>query len=279
MSKVPKKVKERFSKSLKSLQKIVENAKAKDVNEADTVTIVKDIFCDVLGYDKYEELTSEQAIRGTYVDLAVKIDSKVQLLIEVKAVGVDLKDNHVKQAVDYAANSGLEWVILTNSSEWQVFKVEFSKPIEAKLIKRFCFSELDLRKDEDTEALFVLCREGLKKSALDDFLTQHKATDKYNLGAALVSDSVLVAIRREIKRMHPDAKVDSDDIRDSLLSGVIKRDITESDEFKAAARLQKRKAKKKPSVKKASKESEDKQTEPEAITIKNVDNKEERVGA
>jgi hypothetical protein len=41
------------------------------------------------------------------VDLAVKIDDEIRFIIEVKAIGIDLKDAHVKQAIDYAANEGL----------------------------------------------------------------------------------------------------------------------------------------------------------------------------
>jgi hypothetical protein len=44
--------------------------KDRDVSEADTVTIVKDLLAEVFGYDKYAELTGEFAIRGTYCDLA-----------------------------------------------------------------------------------------------------------------------------------------------------------------------------------------------------------------
>ena len=35
--------------------------------------LVKDLLAEVFGYDKYAELTSEHAIRGTYCDLAVKV--------------------------------------------------------------------------------------------------------------------------------------------------------------------------------------------------------------
>jgi len=42
------------------------------VSEADTITLVKDLLSEVLGYDKYAELTSEHSIRGTYCDLAIK---------------------------------------------------------------------------------------------------------------------------------------------------------------------------------------------------------------
>jgi len=85
--------------------------------------ILRDILNAVFGYDKYAELTSEHAIRGTYCDLAVRIDGKLAFLLEVKAVGLDLKDQHVKQSVDYAANQGCEWVVLTNGIEWRLLKV------------------------------------------------------------------------------------------------------------------------------------------------------------
>lgn len=34
----------------------------------------------------------------------VRIDGKLAFLLKVKAVGLDLKDQHVKQSVDHAAN-------------------------------------------------------------------------------------------------------------------------------------------------------------------------------
>lgn len=75
--------------------------------------IVTDILSEVFGYDKYSEITRELCVRGTFCDLATRVDGNFQLLIEVKAIGLDLKDAHIKQAVDYAANQGIEWVALT----------------------------------------------------------------------------------------------------------------------------------------------------------------------
>ena len=43
-------------------------------------------------------------IRRTFCDLAVKLDGTLEFLVEVKALGLELKDQHMKQAVDYAAN-------------------------------------------------------------------------------------------------------------------------------------------------------------------------------
>ncbi len=103
---IPNRARERIVTGLKRLVPIVAQQKARDVSEADTVTLVKDLLSEVMGYDKYAELTSEHAIRGTYCDLAVKIDDKLSMLIEVKAAGSELDDRHVKQAIDYAANAG-----------------------------------------------------------------------------------------------------------------------------------------------------------------------------
>src|SRR4051794_38835643 len=83
---IPNKVRERIQHGIKRLVPIINQQRARDVSEADTVTIVKDVLADVFGYDKYAELTSEHAVRGTYCDLAIRVDDKLVKLIEVKSV-------------------------------------------------------------------------------------------------------------------------------------------------------------------------------------------------
>lgn len=123
MPAIPKKVAERLGSGLKRFQPILTASKARDDGEADTVMIVTDMLAEVFGYDKYSEVTAEYAIRGTYCDLATKLDGTVQALVEVKAIGLELKDQHVKQAVDYAANQGVDWVVLTNGTHWRIYNV------------------------------------------------------------------------------------------------------------------------------------------------------------
>lgn len=65
--------------------------------------------------------------------VAIKLEGGLQFLIEVKAIGTELKDAHVKQAVDYAANQGTDWVVLTNGLSWRIYKVTFTKPIEHEM--------------------------------------------------------------------------------------------------------------------------------------------------
>lgn len=64
MAKLPKKFTDRVRARLKHFQGIAVAQRARDVSEADTVTLVKDILAEVFGYDKYSELTSEHQIRG-----------------------------------------------------------------------------------------------------------------------------------------------------------------------------------------------------------------------
>ncbi|MCP3402852.1 hypothetical protein [Bradyrhizobium sp. CCGB20] len=39
-------------------------------------------------------------------------------------------DAHVKQAIDYAANKGIEWVVLTSGAHWRIYKVYFGHALE-----------------------------------------------------------------------------------------------------------------------------------------------------
>ena len=80
---IAKKVAERMTTGLKRLVPVILQQQARDVSEADTVTVIKDILSEVFGYDKYTEITGEHAIRGTFCDLAVKIEEKLVELIEV----------------------------------------------------------------------------------------------------------------------------------------------------------------------------------------------------
>lgn len=119
---IPNRIAERLALGLRRFQPILASAKSRDVNESDTSMIVTDMLAEIFGYDKYSEVTRELTIRGTHCDLATRIDGKYQMLIEVKAIGLDLRDAHAKQAVDYAANQGVEWVALTNGAVWRVFR-------------------------------------------------------------------------------------------------------------------------------------------------------------
>lgn len=247
MVNVPKRVTERIIAGIKRYQPILESAKTRDVGEADTVTIVKDMLADVFGYDKYSDLTSEYAIRGTYCDLATKIDGTLQTLIEVKAIGLDLKDQHVKQAVDYAANQGVDWVLLTNGQQWRVYHVIFAKPIGQELIVDLNFCAMSSRSNADIEKLYLWCKEGWQKSVLGEYKDRKEALSRFAIGAILQSEPILSVLRRELRKLSPDVKIDPDEINTVLVNEVLKRDVVEgepaTDAKKKLAKIAAKKAK------------------------------------
>ena len=183
MANIPKRVEDRLVAGLKKFQPIVTAARTRDVNESDLVVILNDVCAEVFGYDKYFEVTSEVAIRGTYCDLAIKLDNKIQVLIEVKAPGIELKELQVKQAIDYAANQGVDWVVLTNGLTWRIYKVIFAKPIGQELVCEFDFVSLSPKNEEHLQLLYLLTKEGWAKSAVGDFHQQKQALSRFFVGA------------------------------------------------------------------------------------------------
>ncbi len=234
MPSVPKKVAERLVAGLKRFQPVLAAAKSRDVGESDTVTIVKDMLGEVFGYDKYSEVTSEFAIRGTYCDLAIKLEGTLQTLIEVKAIGMELKDLHVKQAVDYAANQGVDWVLLTNGVSWRVYHIIFAKPIDQELVIDIDFCALNSRSDADVELLYLWCKEGWQRSVLGEYHTHKQALSRFFIGAMVLTDPVLEVLRRELRRVSPDVRIETEQIRAVMAAEVIKRDVMEGEKAEEA---------------------------------------------
>ncbi len=236
MATISRKVADRLAAGLKRFQPILASAKSRDIGEADTVTIITDVLAEVFGFDKYSEITSEFTIRGTYCDLATKLDGHLSTLIEVKAIGVELKDAHVKQAVDYAANQGVDWVLLTNGACWRVYRVTFTKPIDAEVVVEFDFLSLDAKNGTHLETLFLICKEGWVKSVLGDYHIQKQALSRFFIGAMLLADPVVEVIRRELRRVSPDVRIDVNQIRTVLTNEVIKREVVEGEKADDARR-------------------------------------------
>lgn len=240
---ISKKVTERIITQFKKYQSILGEAKDRDISESDTVVIIADMLADVLGYKKYHEITTEFAIRGTYVDLAVKVGSEIRFLVEAKAVGVSLKDAHVKQAVDYGANHGIEWVLLTNGVIWQIYKINFAQPISKTLIYEVDLLQTNSRDQKLIECFGNLSREAFTLSSMATFCQQQQVTSRFSLAAILVSDPILKALKRELKRISPSIKIEEDALKVTLQSEVFKREVIESDEAKQALNAIKRASK------------------------------------
>lgn len=244
MGTIPKKVLDRLGKNVGKYQRVLKAARDRDVNESDTVTIITDMLGSVFGFDKYTDITSEQAIRGTYCDLAVNLDGKIKYLIEVKAIGLTLKENHLRQAVGYGANHGIYWVVLTNGVEWEIYKIEFERPVSYELICKYDFTMINPKKQEDQNKIFLLCKEGIAKSAMEEFHIHVQSVNKFVIGAIALSEPVISVIRRELRKVAPMTKVTKEEIEKIMSLEVLKRDVVEGESSEEAKRRLKKVLKK-----------------------------------
>jgi predicted type IV restriction endonuclease len=183
------------------------------------------MLSNVFGFDKYSDITSEYAIRGTFCDIAVKVDGKVKYLVEVKAIGLDLKESHIRQAVGYGAQHGIQWVVLTNGIMWELYKIKFERPVDYALLCTFNFLEMNARKKEDQDILFLLCKEGLSKDVIEEYHEHIKSVNKFVIGAILQADVSLNMLRRELRRVSPGIRVETDEIQAIIVGDVLKREV------------------------------------------------------
>jgi hypothetical protein len=221
---------------LRRYQRILESAKARDVGESDTVLIVTDFLADVLGYDKYGEITAEFVVRSTFCDLAIKTNGQLRFLIEVKAVGTELRENHLRQAVDYGANQGAEWVLLTNGADWRAYRIRFEQPISHDLVFDVDILDPACKNSDLLEMLYLISREAGSGAEIDRYWRQKEATNRFVVTQVLLSPPVLRTLRRELRRLAPGLRITEDDLATLLQLEVLKRDALEGDKADAAAK-------------------------------------------
>ncbi len=229
MSSIPTAVVKRLISTVPKFKKILAKAKERDVNESDTVTIITDMLEEVFGFDKYSEITREYAIQGTYCDLAIKTRKRIEYLIEVKAIGLDLNDKHLKQAVNYASREGIKWVVLTNGIKWEIHRVTLENKVQNEKLFVFDFIEMNPRQADQQDLLFLLCKRGVQKDLIDDYYEYRQAVNRYTVGALLLTDSITNVVRRELRKLKPGIKVTTEEIKNLIHDGVIKREILESE--------------------------------------------------
>jgi len=189
-----------IEKAFKEFLPIIKEAHKQKLNEADTRTRVQLFLERVLGYDILKEITQEFMVSGHYVDLAIKIKGDVKMFIEVKPITTKLRDIHVSQAVNYAANEGVNVAILTNLDEWRVYAVslEEGKVNATPVIE---FSTLSDKPKDVIHYLKLISREGLTKGKLQKYIAEATSVTDKNLLLAMLSDSVIKALAKELKQI------------------------------------------------------------------------------
>jgi predicted type IV restriction endonuclease len=170
----------------------------RDANVGDTRLLVTDFLCAGLGFDK-DDLATGYRIKGECADYGVRIDRRLVAFIEVKRCTQRLSMRHLRPVQMYAVDEGVEWIILTNGRVWQVYHLTGGLPLIIDLVL-----EVDLLSDDSlarkADGLFHLSKEALKRRLLDDLWKAKTATAPKSLSGVLLSEAVVDAVRKELRR-------------------------------------------------------------------------------
>lgn len=213
-----------YSKFLEDLKKYRSKYLKKhnlDADESATRIMINFLLSRVFGFEELEEIKTEFAIRGTYVDYLVQSKKKIHFIVEVKAISLNLNEKHLRQAIGYCANEGIEWVLLTNGRQFDFYRVIFGKPISYKRV--FSYDITDIKEMKKAgECLQLLTKRLIEKGALDDYWKRFEAMQPTNLSKDLYSPEVLRFLKRNLKKK-TNLTFSDEDILDSVFNIIIKK--------------------------------------------------------
>jgi hypothetical protein len=168
------------------------------LDESATRIMTNNFLTEILGYQELVEIKTEYRIRSEYADYVVQLKRKKHFVVEVKSIGLDLSEKHLRQSLSYAANEGIDWILLLNGREIQLYRVNFGKPVTTTLIYK-----LDLLNTEDfkkcPELLWNLTKRAVERGELETFWKRTNALNPENLAKLLYSEEIVKRLRNDLK--------------------------------------------------------------------------------
>lgn len=209
-----------ISKGLKKYIPIFRTTHEQAINEAETSLRISKFFEDVLGYDVFTEISKEHMIKDRYVDYAITIKGKVVFLVEVKQAGIKLKEKHIEQASNYAANSGISWVLLTNGKYWLLYHLTFDEGIQSDQIWSVDLLEDDLK--ILTPKIALLYRKNVSKGELENCLAKAKTLSPKSIIQAIFHEDTLKVVGKLLRKTSG-VRVEEQDLADNIKKMLTKK--------------------------------------------------------
>lgn len=170
-------------------------------NESATRIMVNYFLTDVLGYTELDEIKTEYLIKGEYADYVIQMNRKKHFVIEVKAAAIDLNAHHLRQSFSYAANEGIDWIVLFNGREIKVYKVIFAKPVTHNEVISLDLTDLSAMKAAASQ-LVHLTKSSILKDELNQYWKRFDALTPESLSKIIYTEDVIKSIRLKIKKSH-----------------------------------------------------------------------------
>src|SRR5258705_615609 len=166
--------------ALKSYKKKFLDKNLTELDESGTRLMINSFLSDVLNYKPIEEIKTEYMIKGTYADYVIQINGVRHFLVEVKALSFHLSEKHLRQTINYGANEGIEWALLTNGKSFQFYKILFNKPIESRKVFEFDLSDASQFK-LCVEVMQYITKDGIMNKGLASLWSKTCALDPVNV--------------------------------------------------------------------------------------------------
>jgi len=168
------------------------------LDESATRIMTNNFLTEILGYQELVEIKTEYRIRSEYADYVIQLKRKKYFVVEVKSIGLDLSGKHLRQSLSYAANEGIDWILLLNGREIQLYRVNFSKPVTTTMIYKLDL--LDINDFNKCPALlWNLTKKAVERGELETFWKRTNALNPENLAKLLYSEEVVKKLRNDLK--------------------------------------------------------------------------------
>lgn len=200
--------------AVKDYRKKFLHANMKELDESGTRILINYFLTEVLGYESIEEVKTEYMIKGTYADYVIQTNKARHFLVEVKALSFTLTDKHLRQAVEYGANEGIDWALLTNGRNFEFYRIIFGKPIAHKKVLSFDLSNAETLK-QSVESIEFMHKDAVAKKSLATLWNKHSALDASTLAGLLYNNSVVSFIKRELKKKYK-TKFEDAEVQEAL---------------------------------------------------------------
>ena len=113
-------------------------------NETRTRQVLVDPLLRALGWnvEDPDQVELEYDIRGKRADYALVVNSKPVAVIEAKRLGLPLVDDNTLQVMNYANTAGIDYMVVTNGNEWNMYSVFERGTIEDRVIMQLKMEQL-----------------------------------------------------------------------------------------------------------------------------------------
>lgn len=156
-----------------------------------------DVLKAALGYES-SHIDTEVCALGQRIDIALKEDDKIFLVIECKNPRSKLPAAVRDQAVMYAVNKSADWAVATNGAIWKLWRVVPRKGQDPIAIPVFDIALLDEDgiSDADVANFYLLTRRALFNGETTAEFHRQEAANEQRILRAMNSERVVTAVTK-----------------------------------------------------------------------------------